>query len=207
MADAAASPGCAQESSRVREIDVEMLVHATKLSIGKNENLDHYLKRLTHLTLNGTPKRLLQRIQNLHHCPSLQVLYLYDNAILTIENLDVVPYITHLHLQNNQIERLENLEPLTKMEKLYVEGNHIARLEGLQDSHSLQELHLANQVLAPEVEFSFHMESINILAVGCVFTLHVLPYPDDVAVVLVARAQSLELSFGFCQRITPSLHS
>lgn len=163
---ATAPPGSARDGSRVREITVEMLVHATKLSVGKNENLDHYLKRLTHLTLNGTPKRLLQRIQNLHHCPSLQVLYLYDNAIPVIENLDVVPQITHLHLQNNQIERLQNLEPLSRMEKLYLEGNRISRLEGLQGSHSLQELHLANQVLAPDVEFSFQMESIHTLAVG-----------------------------------------
>lgn len=157
-------PSTSQKS--VREINIEALVHATKLTVGKHENLEHYLKRLTHLTLNGDAKRIFRKIENLHPCPNLKVLYLYDNEIQKVENLGIAPQLTHLHLQNNQIQRIENLDALPQLEKLYLEGNRVARLEGLQNCYCIQELHLSNQTLAPVVSFSFESQTLQVLSVS-----------------------------------------
>jgi hypothetical protein len=116
------------EAQRSRGITLEVLLNATKLSVGKHEQLSHYLKRVTHLALNGDASKALskrgaaiRKIENLHHCPHLKVLYLYDNEIEAVENLDAVPQLTHLHLQGNCLRRIENLEPLKLLEKLYLE--------------------------------------------------------------------------------------
>ncbi len=99
-------------------IDTETLLNANKLSVGKGEEVGHYLKRITHLTLNGTSKKKIQLIQGLDQCPNLKVLYLYDNAIEKIKNLEFSTQLTHLHLQNNRLRRIENLENLVHLEKL-----------------------------------------------------------------------------------------
>lgn len=163
-----------------REITVEVLLNATKLSVGKHENLGHYLKRVTHLVLNGDASKALlskgggdghshsgaiRKIQNLHHCPNLKVLYLYDNEVEVIENLDAVPQLTHLHLQGNSLCRIENLESLRLLEKLYLEKNAISRLEGLAGCFRLQELYLANQRVPEDTFFSFEEETLRTLAV------------------------------------------
>ncbi|KAG7401755.1 hypothetical protein PHYBOEH_011044 [Phytophthora boehmeriae] len=158
-----------------REITLEVLLNATKLSVGKRENLSHYLKRITHLALNGDASKMLEKggnvdgairkIQNLHHCPNLKVLYLYDNEVEMIENLDAVPQLTQLHLQGNCLRRMENLDPLKLLEKLYLEKNAISRLEGLRECPRLQELHLANQAVPMNLEFSFEEETMWALAV------------------------------------------
>lgn len=153
-----------------REISLEVLLSATKLSVGKKEHLSHYLKRITHLALNGDASKALmkggnntdaiRKIQNLHYCPNLKVLYLYDNEIEVIENLDVVPQLTHLHLQGNCLQRIENLEPLRLLEKLYLEKNSIVRLEGLTTCSRLQELYLANQHVPLDTQFLFEEDTI-----------------------------------------------
>ncbi|DBA04762.1 TPA: hypothetical protein N0F65_004399 [Lagenidium giganteum] len=155
---------CATAKTTTREITIETLVHATKLTVGKHEQLEQYLKRLTHLTLNGVGAKRFQRIQNLHHCPNLKVLYLYDNAITKVEGLDCVPLLTHLHLQNNQIEVMEGMEQLVHLEKLYLEGNRIATLEGLDHCNGLQELHMPNQALPPSTLFTFSEESVRAIS-------------------------------------------
>lgn len=157
-------PPASQKSAR--EITIEALVHATKLTIGKHEHLEHYLKRLTHLTLNGDAKRVFNKIENLHHCPNLKVLYLYDNEIEKIANLDIAPALAHLHLQNNQIQKIDNLDGLPQLEKVYLEGNRIARLEGFQNCYYVQELHLSNQVLPPTTVFSFESQTLQVLSVS-----------------------------------------
>eukprot|EP00644_Phytophthora_capsici_P013468 jgi/Phyca11/8589/fgenesh1_pm.PHYCAscaffold_29_\ len=157
-----------------REITVEVLLHATKLSVGKKEQLSHYLKRITHLALNGDASKALEKggsdsgaihkIQNLHHCPNLKVLYLYDNEVERIENLDAVPQLTHLHLQGNHLRKIENLETLKLLEKLYLEKNCIVRLEGLAGCPRLKELYLANQHVPIDTQFAFEEDSIRTLA-------------------------------------------
>ncbi|RLN58855.1 hypothetical protein BBJ28_00010768 [Nothophytophthora sp. Chile5] len=154
-----------------REITVEALLNATKLSVGKNEHLSHYLKRITHLALNGDVSKPLlkggaiRKIQNLHLCPNLKVLYLYDNEVEVIENLDVVPELTQLHLQGNCLRRMENLTPLHHLEKLYLEKNAITQLEGLCDCLELQELYLANQAVPTDRFFTFDEDTMHSLSV------------------------------------------
>lgn len=155
-----------------REMTLEVLLQATKLTVGKHENLAHYLKRMTHLTLNGdgagstkkTPP--IRKIQNLHHCPNLKVLYLYDNDIDVIENLEPVPQLSHLHLQHNRIARMDGLGTLQHLEKLYLDGNRISRLEGLGGCFFLQELHLSNQIVSPDAEFMFEEDTMRTLSVS-----------------------------------------
>lgn len=169
-----------------REITLETLVHATGLTVGKNESLAHFLKRVTHLTLNGdalsatgkvpggsnnnsSRSKAIRRIQNLHHCPNLKVLYLYNNEIEEIGPIDAdVPQLSHLYLQNNRIGAMQGLAGLHQLEKLYLSGNRIVRLEGLaSDCAALQELHMSNQALAPDVTFSFDPNSLYAIAVSC----------------------------------------
>ncbi|KAL4154741.1 hypothetical protein PRNP1_006857 [Phytophthora ramorum] len=156
-----------------REMTVEVLLSATKLSVGKHEHLTHYLKRITHLALNGDVSKArkkggdhaaIRKIQNLHHCPNLKVLYLYDNEVETIENLEAVPQLTQLHLQGNWLRRIENLELLRGLEKLYLEKNVISRLEGLAGCFQLKELYLANQAVPLDQHFSFDEDTMRVLA-------------------------------------------
>ncbi|KAE8876075.1 hypothetical protein PF005_g5770 [Phytophthora fragariae] len=166
--------GSSNQNDAGREITVEVLLNATKLSVGKHEHLSHYLKRITHLALNGDVSKALcksdagggpiRKIQNLHHCPNLKVLYLYDNEVEAIENLDAVPQLTHLHLQGNLLRRIENLQSLMLLEKLYLEKNDLSRLEGLAGCFRLQELHLANQRVPQNALFSFEEETLRTLA-------------------------------------------
>ncbi|KDO26264.1 hypothetical protein SPRG_08340 [Saprolegnia parasitica CBS 223.65] len=123
-------------------ISTDMLVHASKTSVAKDESADHYLRRLTHLTLTN---KKLTGIANLELCRNLKVLYLYGNRIQTIENLAFASQLTQLHLQDNRITRMEGLDALVNLEKLCLEGNQICRLEGLEHCSKLTELHLANQ--------------------------------------------------------------
>lgn len=152
-------------SGRVREITTETLVLASKLTVGKSERLEQYFKRVTHLSLQGSDKKVIQSINNLHYCPNLKVLYLYDNEIEEITNLDKVPLLTHLYLQHNRIHTIKEMNKLIHLEKLYLEGNHITRLEGLSNCTRLQELHLSNQVLSPHNIFTFDDETMLILSV------------------------------------------
>ena len=103
------------------EIDLNAIMGATKLTVARHEPLDQFLKRITHLALQGAPpKRVFTRIQNLDVCPNLKVLYLYDNQLVRLENLESATHLTHLHVQNNRIQRIEHLAALGHLEKLYV---------------------------------------------------------------------------------------
>jgi Leucine-rich repeat (LRR) protein len=165
MASPYAGENGSTANGRVREITVETLVQASKLTVGKNEHLDQYLKRVTHLTLNGNEKKVFKKIQLLEKCPNLKVLYMYDNEIETIENINCIPLLTHLHLQHNWIQKMEGMEALPLLEKLYIEGNRIPRLEGLGNCVYLQELHMSNQNLAKSETFSFDEATIQALSV------------------------------------------
>lgn len=195
----------AVDDARVRVINIETLVHATKVTLGKHENHEHYLKRLTHLSLNGDAKRVVRAIENLHHCPNVRVLYLYDNEIRAIENLDVVPQLTHLYLQHNQIARMENLDGLVQLEKLFLDGNCIARLEGLQNCFYLQELHLSNQQLREDVLFSFDSQSLQALSVRSCAVLKCNDANPVSAEEHRSLTRSLTSTFGCAEHLQRSL--
>lgn len=56
--------------------------------------------------------------ENLSHCHSLSVLYLYNNLLDDLTAVGVATSLTHLYLQNNRIERIHGLDRLGRLEKL-----------------------------------------------------------------------------------------
>jgi hypothetical protein len=199
-----------------REITLETLVHATALTVGKHEQLSHFLKRVTHLKLQGDASaggkgnnrgKMIRRLQNLHHCPNLQVLYLYDNEVEAIETLEQdVPQLSHLYLQNNRVREMRGLAGLQQLEKLFLSGNRIARLEGFANGGgwNLQELHLSNQSLSPSVTFSFDQDTLqslsvrrpSILSCGLLFALGLIVCYLLSGTAVAARAKPGELPRG-----------
>lgn len=110
----------------------------------KLETLERYLKRATHLQLDGLklthtfPSGELAAAagQNpLDHvfaqAKNIRVLYLHENYLATLDDFSFCAgTLSHLYLQNNNIARMENLMQLTNLEKLYIGGNRIQMLEG-----------------------------------------------------------------------------
>ncbi|ETV79510.1 hypothetical protein H257_07502 [Aphanomyces astaci] len=128
----------------------DMLMHASKTTLAKGESTDHYLERITHVTLNN---KKLSTLTNLDRCTNVKVLYLYDNKIAHLDStLSSLRHLTHLHLQRNRISKMEHFEALVHLEKLYLEGNRISRLAGLAHCTLLHELHLSNQTLGNDEE-------------------------------------------------------
>jgi Leucine-rich repeat (LRR) protein len=126
------------------EFDKQFLVTCSKQRIGKNEHVDKFLGRLTHMDMKG---RRINRIKQLSSCGTLKVLYLYENNIEVIENMEYVPNLTHLYLDNNYIQQMMNLDRLQNLQKLFLDGNQISRITGLENCPCLTELHVANQQL------------------------------------------------------------
>ncbi|RHY85694.1 hypothetical protein DYB37_009848 [Aphanomyces astaci] len=109
----------------------DMLMHASKTTLAKGESTDHYLERITHVTLNN---KKLSTLANLDRCTNVkvpctlkrlvtivctQVLYLYDNKIAHLDStLSSLRHLTHLHLQRNRISKMEHFEALLHLEKL-----------------------------------------------------------------------------------------
>ncbi|KAK2174545.1 hypothetical protein NP493_791g00003 [Ridgeia piscesae] len=128
----------------------------------RDESMQHYLKRLTHLYLED---RNIDEIgDDLSLCRNLVVLYLYDNKLEKMPNLRNNCNVTHLYLQNNNINKLENLGTLRRLTKLYVGNNSIAVLEGLEKIDCLQELHIEHQKLPLGEKLLFDPRSIKHLA-------------------------------------------
>ncbi|KAF0684339.1 Aste57867_23652 [Aphanomyces stellatus] len=65
-------------------ITTEMLLHASKSTVVRGESNDHFLKRVTHLTLSNK-KHTAIRGTALDSCKNVKVLYLYDNKITAID--------------------------------------------------------------------------------------------------------------------------
>ncbi|RHY27025.1 hypothetical protein DYB32_007106 [Aphanomyces invadans] len=98
-------------------VTTEMLMHASKTTLAKGESTEHYLHRITHLTLNN---KKLTSMTNLHRCTNVKVvLYMYDNKIASIDaTLSSLRHLTHVHLQRNRISKIEHFDALVHLEKL-----------------------------------------------------------------------------------------
>ena len=143
-----------------RKINQEMMLRATSLARGNSEATDVYLKRVTHLHLQG---KRLKVIENLEKCSNLKVLYLYDNQIEVIENLDFSKLLSYVYLQNNLISAMPALE-LTSLRKLYLDDNQIQYVSGLEACTALEELHLANQRLPAYTPLEFDPLTLEAIA-------------------------------------------
>ncbi|OWF54404.1 protein phosphatase 1 regulatory subunit 42-like isoform X2 [Mizuhopecten yessoensis] len=130
----------------------------------RDESMQQYLKRLTHLYLED---RSIDDVgDDIGMCRNLTVLYLYDNQLNRIPSLHHNMNLTMLYLQNNDICKVENLAPLTRLQKLYLGGNCITVLEGLDKMDKLQELHVENQRLPPGEKLLFDPRSLRGIALS-----------------------------------------
>ncbi|CAD5117782.1 DgyrCDS6533 [Dimorphilus gyrociliatus] len=151
-------------------LNIDMIARGTSGYTKKKreESMNQYLRRLTHLYLEN---RSIDEVgDDLSLCRNLIVLYLYDNRLPAVPHLLQNPNLTHLYLQNNQIQRIENLIGLNKLTKLYFGGNSITVVEGLEKLENLQELHIENQKLQRGEKLLFDPRSI----VAISLTLQVL---------------------------------
>eukprot|EP00051_Salpingoeca_urceolata_P028312 m.486209 g.486209 ORF g.486209 m.486209 type:complete len:445 (+) comp24230_c0_seq1:131-1465(+) len=139
-------------------ITVGMLARSSKhCRRHSSETLDHYLARLTHVSL---PDRGIATVTNLHKCPRLSCLYLYDNTIASMASLSNCLNLTQVYLQNNRIGRVEALGKLQGLTKLSLGRNNIGVVEGLHTLMSLRDLRIEHQNLAPGEKLLFDPRSI-----------------------------------------------
>jgi len=150
----------ATATANIRRIKLDMVLAATSLARGKVESADSYLKRVTHLHLQG---KKIKYIENLDQCTNLKVLYLYDNTIEQIENLSFSKALSYLYLQNNLIARIPSLD-LSNLFKLYLDDNEIQYVSGLEACVRLEELHLANQRLPSFTSLQFDTVTLDALS-------------------------------------------
>lgn len=130
----------------------------------RDETMQQYLRRLTHLYLEN--KGIDEVGDDISLCRNLSVLYLYDNHLTMIPNLMQNQFLTMLYLQNNSISRIEGLHPLIRLTKLYLGGNCITVIEGLEKLQQLQELHIENQILPPGEKLLFDPRSLKAIALS-----------------------------------------
>ncbi|EDQ89985.1 uncharacterized protein MONBRDRAFT_16779 [Monosiga brevicollis MX1] len=123
----------------------------------RDEPLEQYLARLTHLNLS---QRHLSAVGDIAHCHRLMVLYLYQNNLSQLRGLRSCAHLTQLYLQDNALERLDGLSTLTHLTKLYIGGNRLVVLEGLHNLHKLRELHAERQELPPGEELILDPRSL-----------------------------------------------
>uniref|UniRef100_A0A0L8GZE5 Uncharacterized protein n=1 Tax=Octopus bimaculoides TaxID=37653 RepID=A0A0L8GZE5_OCTBM len=128
----------------------------------RDESVYHYLKRLSHLHLEG--KNLTEIDCDFSMCPHLSVLYLYDNHLTAIPDLSKNRNLSHLYLQDNQIRHIPDLSNLTQLTKLYLSNNCIAVIEGLKNLPQLNELYMDRQQLPPGEKLLLDPRSIRAIA-------------------------------------------
>jgi hypothetical protein len=136
------------------------LVKGTSMKMVKNESMEKFLGRITHLSLND---KKLNKLDNLVHCKKLLFLNLYNNDISKIEGLDSLVNLVQLHLERNRIKKMENLSKLKKLQKLYLTNNKIECIEGLENLDNLEELYVSDQRLNGK-SVTFQLESMAIIS-------------------------------------------
>lgn len=144
---------------RVVKLSRKLILSSTAMSKTRQETLDHFLGRITHLHLQG---KRLKAIENLECCASLKVLFLYDNKIEEIANLDFAKNLSYLYLENNCIRDVPPMVQ-TKLKKFYVDENEISVIQGLEMCTELEVLSCARQrlpKLSPLVFSQDTLESI-----------------------------------------------
>jgi hypothetical protein len=149
-----------EESKKIRKrvITKDILFAACTFPKNREETVDHYLSRITHVHLQG---KRIGRIQCLESCDNLQVLYLYDNYIETIEGLSSLRGLKSLFLQNNLIKTISPISnPM--LQKLRLDENEIDIVQGLENCEALEELSIAKQRIP--IELRFDLNSLTVIS-------------------------------------------
>ena len=130
----------------------ELIFSATTFPKNRDETVEHYLSRITHVHLQS---KRLGKIKGLELCDHLQNLYLYDNYIEVIENISNLKSLKSLFLQNNLIKSIPQLSNSTLL-KLRLDENEIEVVEGLEMCDYLEELSVASQRITSPIRFDFN---------------------------------------------------
>ncbi|KAI8840697.1 hypothetical protein BJ741DRAFT_530240 [Chytriomyces cf. hyalinus JEL632] len=129
----------------------ETVEHGSTQKRNKNESVDAFLRRVTHVSLVG---RGIAVMQGLDACRNLTVLYLYENNIARIEGLQTCTALVRLYLQHNQIEEISGLDVgLERLAELHLAGNKISHVNGLHQLPALECLHLDGQRITEPLTF------------------------------------------------------
>ncbi|KAJ3247882.1 hypothetical protein HDU77_008410 [Chytriomyces hyalinus] len=129
----------------------ETVEHGSTQKRNKNESVDAFLRRVTHVSLVG---RGIAAMQGLDACRNLTVLYLYENNIARIEGLQACTALVRLYLQHNQIEDISGLDVgLERLTELHLAGNKISHVAGLHQLPALECLHLDGQRITEPLTF------------------------------------------------------
>lgn len=145
----ARSAAAASLPSKRRVINNDLILAVASAARGKEEAVEKFLERLTHLHLQN---KRIGRIKGLTSCPATQNLYLYDNFIEVIENLEELKNLKRLLLQNNYITYIPRLKN-SNLLVLRLDENDISVIEGLDECTQLEELSVANQRIASPLVF------------------------------------------------------
>ncbi|KAJ3229641.1 hypothetical protein HDU81_005207 [Chytriomyces hyalinus] len=189
----------------------ETIEHGSTQKRSKNETLDAFLRRLTHVSLVG---KGIAAIQGLEVCRNLTVLYLYENNISRIEGLQACTALVRLYLQHNQIEEISGLDVgLERLTELHLAGNKISHVSGLHQLPSLECLHLDGQRITEPLTFdgectNYVGNSLRILtASGCnieeLNTLAGLTYLEELDLFRnnISNWEELQYFLGSCTQL------
>jgi len=110
------------------KITTELIVKNSYERKNKEETVDDFLGRLTHVSLVNSG---IREIENMEKCENASVIYLYDNHITHISGLSRLVNVTQLYLQNNDIEQIGGLNQLTNLVTLHLGNNCIKHIENL----------------------------------------------------------------------------
>eukprot|EP00948_MAST-09A_sp_MAST-9A-sp1_P001523 g1523.t1 len=125
-----------------------LFLKGISLSRKKNEPIDDFLARATHLRLQDRKLRHIN-VDALHLCRNLHNLYLNNNMLTCIETPMKLYKLQELHLTHNQLTCVPNLEGCPSLQRLYLADNHIQVLSGLHKNRFIAELDISRQTLPP----------------------------------------------------------
>ncbi|KAI8615062.1 hypothetical protein BC830DRAFT_1229291 [Chytriomyces sp. MP71] len=141
-----------------RNMTSDTIEHGSTQKRGKNESVETFLRRVTHVSLVG---KGIEVMEGLDFCRNLTVLYLYENNIKKIEGLNACVSLNRLYLQHNQIEELSGFDAgLEKLAELHLAGNRIKYVTGIHQLPSLEVLHVDDQHIEEELIFDIACVSI-----------------------------------------------
>jgi len=138
------------------KITTELIVKNSHERKAKDETVENFLSRLTHVTLVNSG---IKDIENIERCRNATVLYLYDNSITRISGLSKLTNLSQLYLQNNKIEKIDGLDQLSNLTILHLGNNCIKRIENL-NLPMLTTLKLDNQKIADNEYMTFDEECL-----------------------------------------------
>eukprot|EP01117_Protostelium_nocturnum_P019047 TRINITY_DN8138_c0_g1_i2.p1 TRINITY_DN8138_c0_g1~~TRINITY_DN8138_c0_g1_i2.p1 ORF type:complete len:267 (+),score=70.44 TRINITY_DN8138_c0_g1_i2:106-906(+) len=101
------------------------------------EHNDGILSTLKEVTLHQFE---IEKIENLHLCRQLEIVYLQSNRIEKLENLSKLKNLKYLNLAVNRITEIENLQGCESLQKLDLTANYISNLKGIANLSELEHL-------------------------------------------------------------------